>query len=499
MKTQTERWDYLELDFHASTSGNPFLDVKLEADFSSQHRNVRVTGFYDGQDVYRIRFMPDMEGHWDFVTRSNLEALNDIRGSFDCVPPSANNHGPVQVVDQKYFAYADGTGFHPVGTTCYAWNLQGEALETKTLATLKDGPFNKIRFCVFPKRYTFNYNEPPNYPFPGEVKEKWNPAFQDDYTPRPRHAWWDYDRFNPAYFQHLDDCVLKLREMGIEADLILFHPYDFGAWGFDCIPENVNNRLLEYLVARLGAFRNIWWSFANEYDLFQNKSIDEWDRYIQLVERIDPYAHLRSIHNCRAFFDHSKPWITHCSIQSSDFRRIPEWFGEYKKPLVIDECGYEGNIDRGWGYLTGKEMVSRFWRGFAMGAYVGHGETYVNPEGNLWWSKGGELQGSSPARIAFLRKLIEGLPEKGFSLIEPAASFIHKSAGCGIYPEFGLYYFGLNQPSFQWIHLPESGTWQIDIIDTWEMTVTSAGSNFSGHCRLELPGKEGIAVRIRKN
>ncbi|MBI9051890.1 MAG: DUF5060 domain-containing protein [Anaerolineaceae bacterium] len=500
MTKKIEKWDYFELELRATAPGNPFLDITLEADFTHTDKSVRVAGFFDGEGVYKIRFMPDLEGSWHFVTHSNLDVLDNKSGSFDCVAPSEKNHGVVGVINQTNFAFSDGTPYHPVGTTCYVWNLQGEALEKKTLETLKEGPFNKIRFCIYPKRYTFNYNEPENYPFPGEVKEKWNPQHQDDYSPRPHDDWWDYDYFNPEYFQHIDDCVLALRDLGIEADLILFHPYDFGAWGFDCIPEKVNNRILKYLVARLGAFRNIWWSFANEYDLFQNKAIYEWDRYMKLVEKIDPYHHLRSIHNCRGFFDHSKSWISHCSIQSKDLSLIPKWFDEYNKPLVIDECGYEGNIDRDWGNLTGKEMVHRFWQGFSLGAYVGHGETYINPQENLWWSKGGQLQGDSTRRIAFLRKIIEEFPEIGFSLIKPTSpSFIRKTAGCGIYPEIGLHYFGVHQPSFKLINLPEDGTWQIDIIDTWEMTITNAGSNFSGLCRVDLPGKEGIAIRIRKN
>ena len=42
-----------------------------------------------------------------------------------------------------------------------------------------------------------------------------------------------------------------------------------------------------------------------------------------------------------------------------------------------------------------------------VGCYVGHGETYVHPNDILWWSKGGVLYGESPARIAFVRKLVE--------------------------------------------------------------------------------------------
>ena len=179
---------------------------------------------------------------------------------------------------------------------------------------------------------------------------------------------------------------------------------------------------------------------------------------------------------------------------------MPKWFETYQKPLVVDECGYEGNIDRGWGNITGREMVNRFWQGFALGAYVGHGETYLNPEENLWWSKGGALEGESPARIAFLREIIEEIPEKGFAplKLQKTGSFLYKIPGCGVYPEYGLFYFGVHQPAFQWVELPEEGNWQIDIIDTWKMTINSAGTDFNGRFRLDLPAIEGIAIRIRK-
>jgi hypothetical protein len=51
---------------------------------------------------------------------------------------------------------------------------------------------------------------------------------------------------------------------------------------------------------------------------------------------------------------------------------------------VIDECAYEGDIDQGWGNITGEEMVRRFWEGAVRGGYVGHGETYLHPEDILW-------------------------------------------------------------------------------------------------------------------
>ena len=57
--------------------------------------------------------------------------------------------------------------------------------------------------------------------------------------------------------------------------------------------------------------------------------------------RWDPYGHLRSIHNCLRFYDHSRPWITHCSIQRLDLYKsgemTGEWRARYQKPVVLDE------------------------------------------------------------------------------------------------------------------------------------------------------------------
>ena len=93
--------------------------------------------------------------------------------------------------------------------------------------------------------------------------------------------------------------------MGIEADLILFHPYD--RWGFADMPKETDLAYLRYAVARLAGFRNVWWSFANEYDLMRNKTMLDWADYFRLVAEEDPAGHLRSIHNCNGLYDYGKP------------------------------------------------------------------------------------------------------------------------------------------------------------------------------------------------
>ncbi len=76
MSAPIEKWDFFELVLAHQFPGNPFIDVTLTAVFSLHGREVKATGFYDGKDVFKIRFMPDQEGEWRYVTRSNVTALD---------------------------------------------------------------------------------------------------------------------------------------------------------------------------------------------------------------------------------------------------------------------------------------------------------------------------------------------------------------------------------------------------------------------------------------
>jgi len=471
--TAVEQWGVFEVSLRGPAAGNPFLEVQFAAEFRRQNRVVRADGFYDGDGAYRLRFMPDAQGTWTYLTRSNRAELDGKAGEFTCGPPSKGNHGPVVVRNTWHFGYADGTPYFPVGTTCYAWVHQGDRLEEQTLATLRAAPFNKLRMCVFPKDYVYNKNEPPYYPFERTA------AGANDPT-----------RFNPRFFQHLEKRVKDLLELGIEADLILFHPYD--RWGYKNMPADADDRYLRYLVSRLAAYRNVWWSLANEFDFMKEKSMSDWDRFFRIVQESDPYQHLRSIHNGAVLYDHGKSWVTHASIQGYDFDKARTWLETYRKPVIYDECQYEGNIPRRWGNISAQELVRRFWLGTAAGAYVGHGETYLDANDILWWSKGGVLHGESPKRIAFLRKIIEEGPAGGINPMND------KYLVAGLEGRYYLYYFDAHQPAEYEFDLVKGGPYKVDIIDPWQMTVTPVQGTFEGKLKVKLPARPHLAVRIRK-
>nr|WP_201468812.1 DUF5605 domain-containing protein [Microbacterium hydrocarbonoxydans] len=476
-------WAPLEIRIDGPSHGNPFVDVELDAVFVRDGEELRVGGFYDGDGSYVIRALADATGDWSFETRSTARSLDGLRGTVSVGPAADGAHGPVHV-EGLHFRHADGTRHRPLGTTAYAWTHQPEELQEQTLATLADAPFTKMRMCIFPKSYLYNANEPADFPFPGSLADGF-----------------DLERFDPAHFRRLEQRITDLAALGIQADLILFHAYD--RWGFADLGPAVDERYLRYVVRRLSAYANVWWSMANEYDLLWAKDTADWERLAAVVGEEDAFGHLNSIHNCRPFYDYSAPWITHVSIQRVDVYRTAEntdeWRERWGKPVVIDECAYEGDIDQGWGNITGEEMVRRFWEGAVRGGYVGHGETYLPSalgldDEILWWSKGGLLHGTSPDRIRFLEQLLAEAPD---GVWDPLPGDWDVPWG-GVAGELRIGYFGFNRPRFRQVMLDE-GEWTIDVIDTWNMTIDRLpGVHGSGSVRVELPGRPFMAVRISR-
>ena len=249
---------------------------------------------------------------------------------------------------------------------------------------------------MFPKWYFTTANEPPLYPFEGSPPKL---GFQP---------------FNPEFFRHLEngspssatghrsrpDPVPSLRRAGDSRN-------DTRRTTAICVHRCPAVRVSQRLVVAGQRIR-----------FHVGKTPEDWDRFARIVRRtIRTAPDFDS--QLPGFLDYNKPWVTHCSIQRIDVYKISEatneWREKWKKPIVIDECAYEGDIDQGWGNITGEEMVRRFWEGAVRGGYVGHGETYMHPEEILWWSKGGKLHGTSPDRIAFLRKIMEEGPAEGLN------------------------------------------------------------------------------------
>jgi hypothetical protein len=469
------RWGVLEIALHGPTDGNPFVDVELSAVFRCGDRTWAVGGFYDGDGAYRLRVLAEEEGTWEFVTMSNAAPLDDVRGEVVVGPAVPQAHGPVRI-DGFHFAHADGTRYRPWGTTAYAWNHQDERMQSATLATLARSRFTKLRMCLFPKHFVYNSAEPELYPFP-----------------QRKDGSFDHSRFDPRFFQRLDHQVRRLGELNVQADLILFHPYD--RWGFADLGRAIDDRVVRYVVRRLAGFAHVWFSLANEYDLIAGKSTADWDRIGELVAAEDPHGHLISIHNASQHFDHRRRWITHASVQRVERYRTAEdtgiWRERWGKPVVVDECGYEGDLEYEWGNITGEEMLRRMWEGAVRGGYVGHGETYWNPDEELWWSKGGVLRGTSHERIGFLDDIVASSPT---GVLEPLPSDFDL-LWAGVQDQYLVSYHGFNRPRERHVLLPP-GRWYVDVLDTWNCTTERLPGTYETFVLVPLPAQPYQAIRL---
>lgn len=498
-----EKWSVFEFTCKGKSGGNPFTDYSITGNFRSEFENKTVTGFYDGDGIYKVRFMPAFEEKYTFSIEGSFS--DEIyTGEFMVSSPDGNNHGPVGVRETYHFSYADGSSYYPVGTTCYVWNLQSDELISQTLKSLEESPFNKIRFCIFPKHYDYNLGEPRSYPYVGTPMDSSVLTKENfwSYTGKTEGNQWDFCCFNTEHFRHIEYCISELMKRGIEADIILMHPYD--RWGFSSMSPELDELYLRYVTARFSAYRNVWWALANEYDIMGQKTIENWERFAEIIMESDPYNHLRSIHNCMGFYDHTRHWITHCSIQRQDLYKssefVNEWREKFKKPIVLDEIAYEGNIQHGWGNITAEELVRRFWEAACRGGYGGHGETYMCDENILWWSHGGVLRGESQERIGFLRDVLEQVPGNGI-----APGNMSWDDVCGV-PEnkeeamrtgYHLYYYSFMRPSFREFYFDDETEYLVEVIDTWNMTVEKIGV-FKGKFSVPLHARQYMAVRIMK-
>jgi hypothetical protein len=200
------------------------------------------------------------------------------------------------------------------------------------------------------------------------------------------------------------------------------------------------------------------------------------------------------------YYDVWNPLLTHGSVQNTslveDFGRAVTLRDVYKKAIIYDEVGYEGNFPERWGNLSAEEMVHRFWQGLLVGTYVTHGETYSSDDEIVRWAKGGVLKGESPARIGFLRNIIEKIGS--LELVDKWKD--HRMAATKDLNTF-IIYFGREvvkewefcipaRPSFS---LPAGDKYKAEILDTWNMSISPVDEIFV------IKEKEGYRILDKDN
>lgn len=500
--TEINRWDVFEISLEGPSSGNPFTQERLQGIFTGKNESVVTEGFYDGNGIYKIRFMPSFSGRYSFILKGSF-LDSTLSGRFVVNEASENNHGPVRTANTYHFSYEDGTAYHPVGTISHGWHLKYDGDIAASLKALKSSGFNKVRFSIFPRHNEYNLDDPQYFPYEGTPMSTHVLTAENakEYNGESEESHFDFSQFNPEYFRHLESCIIELGKAGMEADLVLFHPYD--RWGFSTMSDEQNNLYLSYVTNRLAGYHNVWWSLADGWDVDKNKTLKDWEHYADLLVRRDPYHHLRSIHNYREIYDSTRPWITHASIHVDDLYKCAENTDQFRirfhKPIVMDDLGSEGNLPSGWGSLSAQDLTRRFWETAMRGGYPGHSETYIEDPEHIWSEHGTVLRGESWQRAVFLRHILDEVPGYGLAPMDDT-----DCVACAPETEFNeriktqyLYYFSFLRPSYREFAIDETTDYIAEIIDTYAMTIKRMGI-YHGHFRVDLPCKPYLAIRLRK-
>ncbi len=359
-------WGRFETQFQSTIAyREPVRDVKLTATFTGPSGQTRqVEGFWDGGNVWRIRFAPDEEGSWQYRTtcdhasdgglHAQIGIVNCV-GRLDTTP--FDRHGPLRLAaNRRYLVHADGTPFLWIGDT--AWNGPLRATPTEWVHYLKER-----------RRQKFNAVQ--------WVTTQWLAASTGDRSGAKAFSGSDRIVINPLFFQRLDEQMTTTARAGfLNVPVLLWAavwstPEANGKNPGIFLPETEAILLARYMVARWSADPVVWILAGDGNYLGGNA--ERWKRIGRAVFD-DPHHAPVSLHaagmewNGAEFRD--EPWLDLLGYQSGHGDNqetlswlvsgppARDWSMEPARPVINLEPPYEDHI----AHQSRKRIDSHFVR-----------------------------------------------------------------------------------------------------------------------------------------
>jgi hypothetical protein len=245
------KWKKYELKFFSSAVyENPVQDVRtMEVTFTSPAGRIKtINAFWDGNEVWKARFMPDETGSWTFETKcsdTKNQGLDGQKGSFLCKPnPDQKDiykHGPViNPPGTFYLTYSDGTPYFYLA--CTAWNGALKSTDEEWDQYLQQrakNSFSAIQLVTTQWRGC-------------EKSSEGLTAFEGS----------GRIRINPDFFRLIDKKIDKVNEYGLVAAPVILWTLQTGSGrelspGY-YLPDDQAILLAKYIVARYGGNHVIW-------------------------------------------------------------------------------------------------------------------------------------------------------------------------------------------------------------------------------------------------
>ena len=148
--TKAKTWVANELTIISSkTYKDPFNDVDVDLVLTNGNVSYTIPGFWDGGNVWRVRFTCTSAGEWTYTTKctdTTNTGLHNKTGKLNCTNYVGTldiyKHGFLQIKENtRYFSYADGTPFFYLGDTHWGLGRESLAMVKETAKTRAEQGF----------------------------------------------------------------------------------------------------------------------------------------------------------------------------------------------------------------------------------------------------------------------------------------------------------------------------------------------------------------------
>jgi hypothetical protein len=345
-KVETEKYEVVDIAFHVKKmpADNPFT-ISFGAIFeNTDKQNSKITGFYNGNSEWIIRFSSNKIGIHHFETFSTLTGLSGLKGIISVKGNSEiNQHGAVILNPEnpQRFSYEDNTSYFALAFELdwlFALDFKNKNDIPRTMQIIKDikdNGFNQVVMNVFaydvqwpteqnvPLEY--EYSKPAIFPFKGTNEEP------------------EFSELNTDFFKHFDRVIQHLHEQGLIAHIMIYVWNKKVSW-----PEmysKEDNQYFDYVISRYQAYSNIIWDISKEALDYGRCDIPYINERISRIRKNDVFKRLITVHD-----------YEYCSREPDkvDFISVQNWRSDiysqmmdvctkyrYKPILNIEHGGYE--------------------------------------------------------------------------------------------------------------------------------------------------------------
>ena len=331
------------------TGDQPFLTATFTGtDGRSQGKIIKVPGFWDGENTWKIRFTPPIDGTWKYETVSQDRKMNRKKGSITVsgwteeeknINPARRGFMVVngsELRKGRYFTYSDGTPVLWIADTWWDW----------TNSRIRFGSFKKLADTRAEQGYNI-----------GQLFFAGNGWGRES------------SLLDPSFREPKLEQIRKIEEMIRYANSKGITVWIHAWWSRENIDKSIGDenitRWWRYVVHRLHAF-NVIWVLAGEYNMnnYGGFPLSFWNRVGDIIKDEDPYDRITGAHPTPPMWSggaeapqwstaeavHNQKWLDYNQSQTGHARwcneLIPEIISRaYRmapaKPAVVTEPWYE--------------------------------------------------------------------------------------------------------------------------------------------------------------